>query len=326
MCPSVIIRLLASSSIGLLVVASGAAGQGSDEGAPFLLLPVGADAVAIGRAVTALPGQESAFWNPAGLASVDESRLVLFRSDLGIVGVSTAASVLAASPGIGTLGISYLLLDVGQQEYKDDDNSLLGTLSIRNHLGVVSTAAHLLPGLDVGLNFKVTQSRLSCRGSCFGLEASSTSYAVDVGVQLVPGERAPFRLGAMVANLGPRFQLENASQADPLPARIRLGVAYDYLRRLGREGLQGWLAVEVQERVRGGGDPSLYMGSEVAAGLEQTLFVRAGYSADADQPGGVSVGFGMRLDKFQVSVAKSPAYSAATDSGDPVTVSFSLAF
>jgi len=58
----------------LLLLASipneAAAQASSDEGAPFLLLPVGADAVSLGRAVTALPGQESAFWNPAGLASL----------------------------------------------------------------------------------------------------------------------------------------------------------------------------------------------------------------------------------------------------------------
>lgn len=314
-------------ALGALWVAPGSAtAQRSDEGAPFLLLPVGADAVAVGRAVTAMPGQESAFWNPAGLAANDEPRLVLFRADLGVAGVSTAASVLLPARRIGTLGVSHLLLDVGQQEYKDADGNLLGSISLRNHLGVVSTAARVAPGLDVGLNFKVAQFSLSCRGTCGGLQASSTSYALDAGIQAELSERSPFRLGVMVANLGPRLQMENASQADPLPTRIRVALAYDYLRRLGRQDLQGWLAVELQDRARGAGEPSLYVGSELAAGLDQALFLRAGYAADADQPGGVSVGFGARFDQFEISVAKSPAYSTLSDSGDPVTVSFSLAF
>ena len=53
----------------------------SGEGAPFLLLPVGAKAVALGRAMTAVEGAEGAFWNPAGLAGAGRSQIVLFRGE-----------------------------------------------------------------------------------------------------------------------------------------------------------------------------------------------------------------------------------------------------
>src|SRR5690606_1521626 len=102
--------------------------QSSDEGAAFLLFPVGAHAVALGRAVTAMPGSESAFWNPAGLAAVERSRLVLLRSD-GAVGTTTAASALFGRRGVGTLGVSYLQLDAGDQEHTNVDGNVVGAIA-----------------------------------------------------------------------------------------------------------------------------------------------------------------------------------------------------
>lgn len=306
-----------------LVRGSATAQASSDEGAIFLLLPVGADAGALGRAVTAMPGQESAFWNPAGLASLSHSRLLLLRADLP-AGTSTAVSALVARPGIGTLGVSYLLLDAGDQEYKDADDNLVGSISVRNHLAVISAAAQLIPGVDVGVNFKVLQFRLGCRGACGGMETSSTGYAVDAGLQLEPSHELPLRLGAMVAHFGPSFQLENASQADPLPTRGRIGAAYDVLSHLGWSGMSGWLSVEVQDRLGSPGHPSFYAGSEFAAGTSDTMFLRAGYASDSDQAGGLSVGLGLRRAKYQVSVAKSLAATSLAGETDQFSVTLSV--
>lgn len=310
----------------LLACGAEAAAQGpSDEGAPFLLLPVGADAVALGRAVTARPGPESAFWNPAGLASEERSTVLLLRGD-GVAGTSTAASVLLVHRGVGTLGLSYQLLDIGSQEYTDRDDNLLGTISVRNHLAIVSAAAELLPGLDAGVNFKVVEFRRSCRGSCADVGTASTGYAIDAGVQFVPSGRLPLRLGAMVAHLGPRFQLKNAAQSDPLPTRIRVAASYDVLRHLGRSGLQGWFTAELQDRPGLAGSPSVYVGSELVAGEGNVLSLRAGYATATEQLGGASVGLGLETPRFGVSVAKALTASVLEGANDPLTVSFSLVF
>lgn len=323
----VILTALPRASALLLLIVAFCAGPGvaqssSDEGAPFLLLPVGADAVGVGRAVTALPGQESVFWNPAGLASLEQSRFVLARGDVQVA-TSTAVSALFARRGVGALGISYLLLDAGDQEYRDRDDNLTGTISIRNHLAVVSTAARLLPGLDVGANFKLVQEHLSCRGMCLGFGSTSTTFAVDAGAQFQWSDDVPLRLGVLVAHLGPRFQLENASQADPLPTRIRIGMAYDLLRRLGTPGLEGWLSAEVQDRPGYQGGTSMHVGFQLAAGRTDALFVRAGYVSDADQPGGPSVGLGLRFEQFFLSFAKSLAVTGMGET-EPLNVSFAI--
>lgn len=295
----------------------------SDEGAAFLRLAYGADAVGLGRAVTAMPGQESAFWNPAGLASLDRSRLLLLRTDVAF-GNATGASLLFARPGVGSIGVSYLLLDTGDQDHKDSGDNLIGSISERNHLAVFSAAAEVLPRVDVGVNFKLIQFRLGCRGACGGIQTSSTGYAVDAGIQLEPTERAPVRLGAMLAHFGPPFQMENASQADPLPTRIRFGIAYDVLSHLAVPELQGWVTIEVQNRLGAWGDPSLYIGSEVSAGINDAIFLRAGYATDGDQLGGPSVGLGLRRARYQISVAKSLASATLSGANEPFSVSLSV--
>jgi hypothetical protein len=315
----------------LAVLTNGAGAQeqepSSNEGALFLLLPVGAQAVATGRAMTAMRGTESAFWNPAGLAALDGSRVVLFRGDHA-VGTATAISALFARPGVGTAGASYLLLDVGDQELTDADGNRLGTVSVRNHLGIASFAAHLLGRLDAGVNLKVVQFRLSCRGICPDAGTTATTYAVDAGLQLTPTDDLPLRFGAMVAHAGPRLQVLNAEQADPLPTRVRVAAAYDVLGPIdAARDVQGWVAVEVQSRLREPGTLSLYVGTELQAGVSDALFLRAGYVAgDLGQEDGARVGLGLRYQRFDLAIAKSLAVSTLTGETEPVHVSFSIGF
>lgn len=309
------------------VRAQGGGDATSTEGALFLLLPVGARAVSLGRAMTAMPGAESAFWNPAGAAGVDRSQVVLFRGD-HLAGQATAVSALFRWEGTGTLGVSYFLLDVGDQDLRDTDGNVLGKVSVRNHLGVVSAAARIADRVSAGVNFKVVQFRLSCTGICADAGTTATTYAVDAGLQVSPTPGSPLRLGAMIAHVGPRLQVLNAEQADPLPSRVRLAAAYDVVRRfVERDDLGGWLTVEVQDQLRDPGAPSLYVGTELTAGTADALFLRAGYVVgDLEQEDGARVGLGLRYERFDLSIAKSLAVSTLTGESEPVHVTFSILF
>ncbi|MEQ1856009.1 MAG: hypothetical protein ABL963_06050 [Longimicrobiales bacterium] len=322
-----------------LTVAAPLQGQGSGvgssgEGALFLLLPVGAQAVALGRAMTAVEGAEGAFWNPAGLAGVERSALVVFRGDQ-VAGTATAVSGLFTGADIGTAGVSYLLLDVGDQDLTDAAGNVLGTVSVRNHLGIVSAATRLAPHLSLGVSFKVVQFRLSCRGSsCPDRGTTATTYAFDAGLQGTPLSR--LRLGAMVAHVGPRLQVRNAEQADPLPLRLRVAASYDAVHLFtDRDDFHGWFAVEVQDRVRDLGVPSLYLGTELTAGTADQPFglsVRAGYVLSdlldriegSDPEDGARVGLGVEYDRIQMSIAKSLAVSTLTGETEPVHVTLSI--
>ena len=151
---------------------------------------------------------------------------------------------------------------------------------------------------------------------------------MDVGVQFRPSDDLPVRFGAMVAHVGPRLQVLNAEQADPLPARFRVAAAYDVVRGLVHaEGVGGWLAVEVQDRLHEPGSPSVYIGSEISAGEGDALFLRAGYVlGDLDQEDGARVGLGLRYERFDLAIAKSLAVSTLTGETEPVHVTFSILF
>lgn len=297
----------------------------SNEGALFLLLPVGAKAVSLARAMTAMDGPESVFWNPAGLGGLSGSQVVLVRGE-HFAGQATAASALLSRPGLGTLGFTYFLLDAGEQEQRDADNNFTGTLTVRNHLGIASAAAELSRSVSVGLSLKFIQFRRSCRGICLDEGTTATTYALDAGFLARPGDA--LRIGGMVAHVGPRYQVLNAEQADPLPWRARLAVAYDVLDAiLDREELGGWLAVEVQDRVLDPGSRSVFLGAELTAGTTEALFLRAGYGiGEFDQDDGASVGLGLRYQGFDLAIAKSLAVSTLTGESEPIHVTLSYVF
>ncbi|MDH3271959.1 MAG: hypothetical protein OEN56_11525 [Gemmatimonadota bacterium] len=314
--------------VAVILLASDVQAQESDnraEGARFLLLPVGAQGVSLGRAMTWVEGPEGAFWNPAGLAGVERSQGVVLRGDHP-VGDATAVSALLARPGLGTLGASYFLLDVGDIDQTDEFGNYTGTITIRNHLGIVSGATRLASRLDVGVSLKVIRFQFSCRGICPNEGTTATTYAVDAGVQGRPSDR--LRVGAMVAHVGPNLQVLNAEQSDPLPARVRVAAAYDVVAAFtGREDLQGWLALEVQDRLRDLGSLSYYLGTEFTAGLVDALSLRAGYVwSDLPSEDGGRVGLGLRYERFELAIAKSLAVSTLADETDAVHVSFSIGF
>ena len=294
------------------------------EGALFLLLPVGAQGVSLGRAMTWVAGPEGAFWNPAGLAGIDRSQAVLVRGDHP-AGTATAATVLWAARGAGTLGASYYLLDAGEIEQTDEFGRFTGTISIRNHLGIISAATMLGDAVAAGLNFKVIRFQLGCRGICSDQGTTATTYAVDAGLQASMNN---LRLGAMVAHLGPSLQVLNAAQADPLPSRVRVSAAYDIISVITElETLSAWIALEVEDRVRSLGTLSYHLGAELTAGQVDRLSLRAGYVwSDLDQEDGARVGLGLRFEGFDLSIAKALAVSTLTGETEPVHVTFSIGF
>lgn len=299
--------------------------DGAPEGALFLLLPVGAQGVSLGRAMTWVETPEAAFWNPAGLAGIDRSQALVFRGDHP-VGDATAVSTLFARPGLGTLGASYFLQDVGEIDQTDEFGNYTGTITIRNHLGIVSGATRLAEWLDLGLSLKVVRFQFSCRGICASEGTTATTWAIDAGVQGRPVDR--LRLGAMVAHVGPDLQVLNAEQSDPLPSRVRVAAAYNVVAAITEtENLHGWLAFEVQDRLHALGSLSYYLGVELVAGQIDALSVRSGYAwSELPSEDGGRVGLGLRYERFDLAIAKSLAVSPLADETDAVHVTFSIGF
>lgn len=298
----------------------------SNEGALFLVLPVGAQGIAMGRAMTALPSQESAFWNPAGLAQVEDRRFFLYGGDQ-LAGRATAFSFLMGRESVGTLGISYQELNAGDQQMTGPGGEELGSLSVRGYQGVVSFATELVDRVSVGTNFKMVQFRIGCRGQCLDQGVTATTYAVDAGVQATFSDAVPLRIGLMIAHLGPDLQVVNAEQADPLPVRARLAAAYDILDHFDEQPAFDFrFTVELEERWRALGSPSVHVGAEVATTGTEILAVRLGYAYRRDGEGEAALGLGLRVGRFDLGVARSLTRTPLTTGSEPVHVSLGVLF
>lgn len=299
----------------------------STEGALTLLLPIGARGIGMGRAVSASFGPESVFWNPAGLARLEGGSFFVYRGN-HLAGEATGFSLVLARQPLGAVGISYQLLDLGDQDLRDVEGNVLGSVSFRDHLAVVSFGLQLLPRLDTGMNFKVFQSRITCRGQCTDAGVTGTAYALDAGIQAEPFQEVPLRFGFLIVHVGPKLQLINVDQADPLPTRVRAAVSYETLRHFtDMQGVELWLNAEMEDRWRDLGDPILYLGGELVAGEGDLFFLRAGYGQQqSGQSAGASVGLGVRYQRFDLGIAKRLSGSSLTGESEPVHVSFGVVF
>ncbi|MEX1258441.1 MAG: hypothetical protein WEG36_12555 [Gemmatimonadota bacterium] len=301
-----------------------ASAQAADEGALFLLIPFGAQGVGLARAMTPLTTSEGAFWNPAGLARLDRSSILVYQGE-HVSGTATGVSALLAWDRGGTLGLSYALLDSGTQDLTDETGAVLGSITIRQHQAILSTAARFGSWIAGGVNFKFVQFRQGCRGQCPDGGVRATTYAADIGVQLQPFGSHPLELGVLVAHLGPRLKSEGPIQSEPLPSRLRFGAAYSLLRDVGEEELRVRLILEVEDRVRELGDPSVLLGSEISLGTGDRVTVRGGYIfGNRTQIDGAAVGLGLRYERFELGIARSLARGGPSLDQEPVHLTLGL--
>lgn len=323
------------TAAGLLVLAlAPAAGQAqeqacSTEGACELLLPVGAMGMGVARAMTALGGTESVWWNPAGLGRVASGAIQVTRGE-DIAGETTTLTGLYHRPGFGTFGASYLLMDLGEVVLTDTEGNSLGRVSYRFHTGVLSGATLIRGRLALGMNLKLIQSRLRCRGECLDAGVTATTYGVDLGAQWTELLGLPVTLGAAVVHAGPRLQVVNEAQADPLPTRMRFGAAYDVLAHWAeaeRFQARALLVAEVEDRWRNPGSPAVYVATELAALRDPSIALRAGYAFGRElQVDGAGVGIGIGFERFELGISKSLASSALAGETDPVNITFGYVF
>src|ERR1700693_5799535 len=106
-------RLLSSVALSALLAGSARAQAVSgSEGALFLLLPTGAQAVGMGQAMVAgRPGSEGLWWNPASIAGEEKRELAIHHSKT-VAGVGDALTFVMPTHGRGTGAISVNILNI----------------------------------------------------------------------------------------------------------------------------------------------------------------------------------------------------------------------
>lgn len=270
----------------------------------ILLYPVGARRAAMSDAVTTLSSADAVLYNPAGVADLTRNHFALHHVESELIQID-AFTLLFTPFDLATFGVTYQLIDHGDQDITGDDQVPVGRLTTRDHVLIATFATPVASGLSAGLNYKFFNERYNCSGQCGGAEdLSAATHGLDFGLQYRPGWLTPVRFGAALLDLGFPLQVVNNQQADPMPTRIRIGASYDVMRHIDPAGIyELWVLVDAEESdLRRPTSPRPSIGLELSAG--DVVFLRAGYGAGEGLSSGTAVGVGLVYSSFNIAVAK----------------------
>jgi hypothetical protein len=281
--------------------------------------------VGLAGAVTASRGDiEGVLWNPASAAGVGRSTAYfLAANDFG-----TTSQVLGFLGRWGALraGLTYYHFDMGSIDARDEANQSLGTIALDDDALILTGGYSLSPAVDLGLNYKLVRLSSACSGGCDGYDGRSFGHAFDLGVVAdIRGARG-LTLGAALRNLGPGIEFTGGATRDPMPSRLRLGVALDATRAFlpEEQRFAFVLQMDVQETVTEFDDLEGYLGAE--ASVRGILYLRGGYAWTSAGRSGAALGIGIRYDRLRVDLGRSFDDFAGFDSDAPFQLSLAFGF
>ncbi len=230
--------------------------------ADILKINQGARPAAMGGVYTALGDDAySVNYNPAGLASIRASQLVVLHLD-SLADIQYEYLTFATAWGSGNV----LALNTTYRHSPTIDNQNGNPpVNADDFLGSLSFATKLSNNIRAGATIKYLKSDLA--------SLSATAVAFDIGAQL---DKLPYgiRVGAAVQNLGTGMTFDQAAGSEPLPMFLRFGIG-DHQVIDGTKDLN--FGVEIFKP----SDQDIKMGIGAEFWLFPQLFaVRAGYKIE----------------------------------------------
>ena len=205
----------------------------------FLMIEPDSRAAGMGNAGVALADNANAiFWNPAGLADQRGTEAALTHSNWlpeFKAGLFYEYGVIKHHiDGWGTVGAHLTYLFLGEHEYRDAQNNLLGDFRSYDLSVGVSYGFKVGQHLSLGTGLRLIYSSLAN----VSVGAQDTNPGVSAGFDLAMlYKTAPFSLGSIqtrynfgfnLANMGPKIQYSDSEQSDPIPTNIRFGHALTF--------------------------------------------------------------------------------------------------
>lgn len=201
----------------------------SEAGALFLLISPGARAGGMGEAQVAVANDAYAsYWNPAGLAFLNNSEIALMHVNWLPNLVSDMYYEFLAFrhhfPTIGTVGGHIIFLNLGEQIRTDEQGENLGTFNSFMFAISGSYGAHISKYSSIGFNVKVLHQKLAEIGA--GAEKGkgvSTDFAFDLAYFRKRLFTPRLDIGITFTNIGPKISFIDEAQADPMPTNFTIG-------------------------------------------------------------------------------------------------------
>ncbi len=279
------------------------------QGAPELLLPIGARTLGMGQAATAAAtGSDALWWNPALIArGPREAALQLTQTLATQSGADAGFAFIYSVPRIGSLGLSLRYINEGEQAGTDSlgDGAQTGTFFPLVTIAAATFAAPFGDRLALGLTAKLYRLTSPCTGVCSNAPAAGTSPetgALDLGAQYFVKSDSALALGVAVRNIGYKLQINDTPQADALPSRIAIGVAtMPKLSQLPPD-VRVSAAADLVWPLTAAESPGFNIGGELS--FKNRYQLRAGYVANGPTGSGMTFGAGVSTGKLHIDLAR----------------------
>jgi hypothetical protein len=295
-----------TARLAALLLALGAARvslaqSSSGEGALEFLVPTGARSSGMGQAAVASAiGSDALWWNPALIAR--NSREFGFHAAKSPVTEADASGALVIPvQRVGTFAIAARYFNEATFANTDSAGNETGTSTVTATIIAATFASPITNRLALGLTYKLLRQSLNCTGVCTQ-KGSSQTFAVDLGAQYLVARDSSVALGFALTNAGPKLQVHDASQADPLPVRAAFGVSLaPRLDQLPKEA-RVRAAADLVARISGGYAPGLHVGAEFS--WLDRYQARGGYVVNGSFGSGATFGLGLSTGKLQIDLAR----------------------
>jgi len=292
----------------------------------FLKVMPCARATALGDAYSVLAsGADAAFWNPAGVAQVQNQEIsstyMLWMMDTKIGAISFASSI----GDYGSFALSLQYVDYGEMEeaiwlrpYSKNDPypGLTGrTFNPFAYVAGISYAINLTDKFSTGLSIKYAHESLYDGSTFVALTSTGTNETVntwgagflfDFGMHYNTGYRS-VQLGIAIQNFG--ADIKYAKEASPVPLQFRWGVAADLI---GKDGLFGNMEDNRLTMAFDLFQPNDYAQQEHLGfeyEFEGVFAIRAGYKFNYDSEG-LTAGIGIKQAISSVKFSFDYSYGA----------------
>jgi hypothetical protein len=216
-------RTLSAALVAVAALASGLPMPASADpsGFAFLEVPGGARASAMAGAFMSVgEGAQAAWWNPAGLASVERAEFVAAHYEF--LQHLRHDQVAVAAPWFGGTAASLRAMYSEPITSRDELGNDTGSFGAQDLEFMLANGSDWGNGLRVGTSFQVVRERIDF--------SAATTWAVNAGVTYDLPSRPKLRLAMAVQNLGPsgHFKLDGgvAGQPVPLPLALQGGASY----------------------------------------------------------------------------------------------------
>lgn len=316
-----------------LLLISNVFGQvGGEEVYQFLNVSTSARQVALGGEVlTLIDDVSQPIWNPASINNeIDRELAVNYTSYLSGINIGSASFAYTFDRHFGTLHSSIKYLNYGTLIGADEAGNEIGTFNASD-ISFSLGYGYNLPWVDIliGTNVKIIYSSID--------SYTSTGVALDFGIMYY-NPYNPFRFSVVARNIGTQITSFNGTQ-ERLPFEVAVGASYQLknvpLRwYLTMDNLQKWnVAVPnpsnsttdlngnvTQEEITFLDNLTRHMVIGAELFPERIINLRVGYNFRRGEElklqnvrtfGGVSFGFGLKMNRFRLNYAYSKYHSAS---------------